>query len=59
MRYLHRELESRVTAAARSFPGIVLTGPRGLEQTARKEEARGEGNRASSHAGGLGIAGGG
>lgn len=28
MRYLHRELESRVTTAARSFPGIVLTGPR-------------------------------
>jgi hypothetical protein len=28
MRYLRRELESQVTAAARNFPAIVLTGPR-------------------------------
>jgi len=28
MRYLHRELESRVATAARSFPAVVLTGPR-------------------------------
>jgi predicted AAA+ superfamily ATPase len=28
MRYLHRTLESQVTAAARCFPAVVLTGPR-------------------------------
>lgn len=28
MRYLRRALESQVTAAARSFPAVVLTGPR-------------------------------
>lgn len=28
MRYLPRELERQVTAAAKSFPVVVLTGPR-------------------------------
>jgi hypothetical protein len=28
MRYLPRELERQVTAAANSFPTVVLTGPR-------------------------------
>jgi hypothetical protein len=28
MRYLRRQLESQVTAAARNFPAVVLTGPR-------------------------------
>jgi hypothetical protein len=28
MRYVHRELEKQVTAAARSFASVVLTGPR-------------------------------
>ena len=33
MRYLHRELEARVIAAARSFPAVVLTGPRRAGKT--------------------------
>ena len=28
MRYLPRELERQITAAAKSFPAVVLTGPR-------------------------------
>jgi predicted AAA+ superfamily ATPase len=33
MRYLHRELESQVLRAARSFPALVLTGPRRAGKT--------------------------
>src|SRR3989344_1827661 len=33
MRYLRRELESRVAAAARQFPAVVLTGPRRAGKT--------------------------
>ena len=33
MRYLHRELEARVIAAAKSFPAVVLTGPRRAGKT--------------------------
>jgi len=33
MRYLHRELEARVTLAARNFPAVVLTGPRRAGKT--------------------------
>jgi predicted AAA+ superfamily ATPase len=33
MRYVHRELESRVLTAARSFPALVLTGPRRAGKT--------------------------
>src|SRR5437588_7656123 len=33
MRYLRRELEARVVAAARSFPAVVLTGPRRAGKT--------------------------
>lgn len=33
MRYLHRELEARAATAARSFPAIVLTGPRRAGKT--------------------------
>lgn len=33
MRYVARELESRVTAAARDFPAVVLTGPRRAGKT--------------------------
>lgn len=33
MRYLRRELESQVVAAARNFPAVVLTGPRRAGKT--------------------------
>ena len=33
MRYVHRELESQLTAAARSFPAVMLTGPRRAGKT--------------------------
>ena len=33
MRYLHRQLEQAVTLAARSFPAVVLTGPRRAGKT--------------------------
>jgi predicted AAA+ superfamily ATPase len=33
VRYLHRELEEQVTRAARSFPAVVLTGPRRAGKT--------------------------
>ncbi|MGH2360760.1 MAG: ATP-binding protein [bacterium] len=33
MRYIHRELERAVRLAARSFPGVVLTGPRRAGKT--------------------------
>ena len=33
MRYLHRELETQVLQAARSFPAVVLTGPRRAGKT--------------------------
>ena len=33
MRYIHRQLESRLKAAARSFPAVVLTGPRRAGKT--------------------------
>jgi len=33
MRYLHRELESQILKAARSFPAVVLTGPRRAGKT--------------------------
>ncbi|MGH2361052.1 MAG: DUF4143 domain-containing protein [bacterium] len=33
MRYIHRELERGVTLAARSFPSVVLTGPRRAGKT--------------------------
>ncbi len=33
MRYIHRELERAVALAARSFPGVVLTGPRRAGKT--------------------------
>ena len=33
MRYLHRALEPTVTAAARAFPAVVLTGPRRAGKT--------------------------
>jgi predicted AAA+ superfamily ATPase len=33
MRYVRRELEAQVAAAARSFPAIVLTGPRRAGKT--------------------------
>jgi hypothetical protein len=33
MRYLRRDLESQVLKAARSFPAIVLTGPRRAGKT--------------------------
>ena len=33
MRYLHRELEAAVALAARSFPAVVLTGPRRAGKT--------------------------
>ncbi len=33
MRYLQRDLESQLTVAARSFPAVVLTGPRRAGKT--------------------------
>jgi hypothetical protein len=33
MRYVHRELEEQVMRAARSFPAVVLTGPRRAGKT--------------------------
>jgi predicted AAA+ superfamily ATPase len=33
MRYLHRELESQLLKASRSFPTVVLTGPRRAGKT--------------------------
>jgi predicted AAA+ superfamily ATPase len=33
MRYVHRTLESRVLAASRSFPAVILTGPRRAGKT--------------------------
>jgi len=33
MRYVHRELEQQVISAARSFPAVVLTGPRRAGKT--------------------------
>ena len=33
MRYVHRELEPRLAAAARAFPAVVLTGPRRAGKT--------------------------
>jgi predicted AAA+ superfamily ATPase len=33
MRYIHRELESHLTAAAQNFPAVVLTGPRRAGKT--------------------------
>ena len=33
MRYLHRQLEQAATLAARSFPAVVLTGPRRAGKT--------------------------
>lgn len=33
MRYIRRELETALTAAARNFPAVILTGPRRAGKT--------------------------